>query len=65
MTRDVKVNVTRIGVILGALVAFVVLVSALRSAADDRYVKHTEFHELKSDVRVIKCAVRPSSAGCP
>lgn len=65
MTRDVKVSVTRIGVILGVLVAFVLLVSALKSYGDERYVRHSEFQELKSDVRVIKCAVRPAAAGCP
>lgn len=66
MTKDdVKLNVTRIGVILGALVAFVALVAAFRSAFDARYVTRDEFADLKSDVRVIKCAVRPNAQGCP
>lgn len=44
MTRDeiTRINWTRVGTILGALVAFVVLLSALRGAADERYVQRTE-----------------------
>ena len=59
MTHDVRVNVTRIGIILGALVAFVVLASAFRGWLREEYVMRGEYQQdigqIKADVRVLRC----------
>jgi hypothetical protein len=61
MTDNVKVNVTRIGVIVGVIVAFVVLLSAVKSAGDERYVTRPEYlrdvGDIKSDIRAMRCEI--------
>lgn len=61
MTHDVKVNLTRAAVVLGALVALVAVTTAAMNVFDDRYVRRQEhaadLGQIKADLRVLRCAV--------
>jgi hypothetical protein len=66
-TPDVRINVTRIGIIFGALGAFWLLVVALRTEADDRYVRRVELERIEQKVdRVLDvvCDVAPQHRAC-
>lgn len=59
MSHDVRVSLTRLGIILGALVALVALTTAFKSILDERYVQRAEFQrdlmDMRADIRVLRC----------
>jgi hypothetical protein len=62
MTRqEIRVNLTRWGSAVALLGGLWLLVTALRSEADDRYVRRNEYREtilqIQGDIRVMRCEV--------
>jgi hypothetical protein len=54
---EVTLDLKRWGVIVALLVGLWGLTTAAQSILDDRYVKHADFQQLRSDVRVIRTAI--------